>query len=476
MQKKRQMKIFSHSFLFILLFSWFQTSVIAQDEGYKIDVTIEGISDSVCYLGYYYGDKRYIRDTSEVKNQSVVFQGDEKIPGGIYFVYTPNLYFEVIINKDQKFSIHTNTGDFVKNMQVNGSLENELFRDLRVYVSERQQKAGALNKQLKDIKDEAKKASIIDQLKAIENDVKEYQQGIVEKYPDKFVAAIIKATQKPEVPEPPKDENGKVLDPEFQFKYYKSHFFDGIDFTDERYLRTNFFHSKIMEYMDKLTHQHPDSITKAAKYLINKARGSEDMFRYLVVRLTSKYETSEVMGMDAVFVDLAEEYYLSGKASWADTTVINKIKTKVAETKPNLIGKKAPQMILYDSLKRPVPLHSIKSKFLVLYFFDPDCSHCRKSIPKLQEVYPSLKDKGAEVVSICTVPEIDPFKEFVNEFDLNWITLIDFQYQRKPYNIFATPVIYVLDENKKIIAKRLDADQLSGFLDHQLKIEKASIK
>ena len=470
------MKIFKYTFLFVLLFSMVQYSLSAQDKGYKIDVTIEGVSDSVCYLGYYYGDKRYVRDTSEVINQTVIFQGDEKIPGGIYFVYTPNIYFEIIINKDQNFSIETSTADFISNMQVEGSSENELFRDLRIYVSEKQKKAGELNEKLKEIKDENEKSKVIDQLKSIENEVKTYQNELAQKHPESFVATIIRATKKPEIPEPPKDENGNVKDPEFQFNYYKSHFFDGIDFTDDRFLRTNFFHSKIMEYLEKLTHQHPDSIAKTAKYLISKAQGNEDMFRYLVVTLTSKYETSEIMGMDAVFVDLAEEYYLSGLAGWADSTVINKIRTKVEETKPNLIGKKAPQMILYDSLKRPVPLHSIKSKFLVIYFFDPDCSHCRKSIPKLKEIYPELKSKGAEIVSVCTVPEVEPFQEFVNEFDLTWPSLIDFQYQRKPYNIFSTPVIYVLDENKKIIAKRLDVDQISGFLDHQLKVEKASLR
>src|SRR5690606_28530409 len=162
--------------------------------------------------------------------------------------------------------------------------------------------------------------------------------------PESFTALVLKATRRLEIPDPPRDAEGNVTDQEFQFRYYKKHFFDLIDFTDSRFLRTSFFHDKVNEYLEKLTVQHPDSVTAAAKYLIDKTGDNKEMFRYMLVTLAGKYETSEIMGMDKVFVELAEKYYLTGRAEWADTTVINKIRRKVNDIKPNLIGNKAPQL------------------------------------------------------------------------------------------------------------------------------------
>lgn len=446
-------------------------SVSAFGQGYRIDVDIKHITDSVCYLGYHYGDKRYIKDTAEVVGEKVVFQGEEPLTGGIYFVYTPSIYFEVLINNDLRFSIKTDTTDLIGKMEIAGSPENELFRDLRKYIGQRQVKASELSGKLQEAKGTPQEQEIKNQLMQLEKEVVAYQDGIINDHPSSFVATILKATRRPEIPEPPKDASGKPVDPDFQFNYYKSHFFDHIDFKDPRILRTNFFHGKITEYLEKLTHQHPDSISKAAQFIIDQAEGNEDMYRYLVVTLTGKYETSEIMGMDKVFVDLAEKYYLSGKASWADSSVLDKIREKVNDTKPNLIGSKAPQLVLYDSLKRPVNAHSVKAKFTILYFFDPDCGHCRKSAPKLRDAYPEFKERGAEVVAVSTLTDLSAMSEFVHEFDLPFLTLADLAGQRKPYNIFSTPVIYILDEDKTIIAKRLEIDQISGFLDHQLKMQ-----
>ena len=457
-------------FIIIILSVFTIFNTLAQNKGYEIAITVDKIDQSVAYLGYYYGDKRYVTDTAQISNQKAVFTDEEALPGGIYFFYTPSDYFEIIVDADQHFSITTDTIDYVKNMQVTGSKENELFRDLRVYVNQRQAKAASLGNQLKVQDDPQAQAALKAQLAEIEKDVKSYQEKVIAENPDLFLADILRATRRPEVPEPPQDDNGNITDPNFQFNYYKSHFFDHIDLTDDRYLRTNFFHNKVMEYMEKLTHPHPDSVIQSATYLIEQSKENKDMFRYMLVTLSSKYETSEIMGMDAVFVNLAEKYYLSGMADWADEDVLEKIRTKVKETKPNLIGKPAPKMVIYETDTTPVNLYDVQSKYVVLFFYDPDCSHCKKTAPKLHEIHAAIKIRGGKVLPISTQPAVEPVIDFNKELGLEWKSYIDFQYQRKDYNIFSTPVIYILDENKKIIGKRLDVDQILDFLDNQSKM------
>jgi hypothetical protein len=49
-----------------------------------------------------------------------------------------------------------------------------------------------------------------------------------------FAATFIKSTMMVDVPESPRDDNGKELDPNFGYKYYKRTIFDNIDFSDKK--------------------------------------------------------------------------------------------------------------------------------------------------------------------------------------------------------------------------------------------------
>ena len=89
-------------------------------------------------------------------------------------------------------------------------------------------------------------------------------------YPKTFLAKIFKTMSEPEIPDPPKDAKGNITDSTFQFRYYKYHYWENVDFGDERLLRTPIFQNKIKTYMNQLTAQTPDSIIVSADTIIEK--------------------------------------------------------------------------------------------------------------------------------------------------------------------------------------------------------------
>ncbi len=466
-------KIFSIVFLVIC------TMVFADDNAYRIEVKIDKFKGEVCYLGYPYGGKKYLADTAELNDEGkFVFEGTKPLDGGLYFIYSPeNLYFDLIV-AEPEFSLETDTLDYIKYMKTEGTHENEVFFDFQRFMREKKKLAGELSEQLKVADLQEEKDKLTAQLKEIDSEVKAFRSGIMEKYSETFAVKFIKSTISIEIPEAPKDENGDDLDPDFGYKYYKEHYFDNIDFSDSKILRTPNFYTKVDEYLEKMTVKHPDSIVSSAHTIIEKARANDEVFRYCVVTITYKYETSNIMGMDAVFVDLSENYYLSGDAFWADSTLMAKITDRVSRLKPNLLGKQAPKMILMDTLLKPVSLYSFKSDFMVLYFYDPDCGHCKKKTPELKKLYDAkLKDMGVKVIAANIKKDVDKWKKYIKEQDLNWINLADpkvrsnFRYE---YNIETTPQLYILDDQKIIIAKKLDVEQIEEFIDKQIEIKSKS--
>ncbi len=448
-------------------------------QGYDITVKIRNFKDTVAYLGYNFGDQKFVKDTSKVFNGNTLhFHSDTaRLPQGIYFVYSPGVYFEFIVN-EPRFTIETDTADYVGDMKIIGSRENKVFNDFQKFMAGKQAESTRISAELDSMNkqhDTTAMEALRKRAVEIGDSVKLFQQGIIRDNPGTYVAKLVEGMQKPVVPDPPKSDTGTVAR-NWKFYYYKDHFFDNFNLADSGLLRSPIYQPKVDEYMDKLTLQEPDSIEAAADYLLKKASPNKETFRYMLVKLTNKYETSNIMGMERVFVYLAENYYLNGKAFWADTALIHKFDKRVKQLKPNLIGNIAPDMTLLDTLMHPVRLSDQHHRFTILYFYDPDCGHCKKTTPILYDLYQKqLKAKGVAVWAACIVTDIKKWKAFVrNDHLKGWINVADPYLHdnfRAEYDVESTPTIYILNSKREIIAKRLGVDQINDFIDKMIEFE-----
>jgi len=458
---------------FIAIFCFSSWNSFAQKEGYKLTFKIKYAKQDTFFLGYPFGDKKYLMDTANVgKDGYFTFEGKDPLEGGLYFIYSkPNIYFE-FIGAPSQFALETDTLDYVGNMKVKGSKENELFKGFDMFMRQKQAELKKLNEKVETTQNQGEKESLEAEITKMDQEVKAYRNDFVEKNKGTFVANLIKATI--DVDAPPLSESASEEEKQKRFFYFKDHFLDNVDFSDARLLRTPILERKINEYMDKLTIQVPDSLIKSAQDIIERAKANKEVFRYCVVSMANKYETSKIMGMDAVFVGIAEKYYLSGDAFWADSALVDKIKTKVKELHP-LIGEKAPEMVLTDTTtsKYYSLYKSFNSDFYVLYFYADDCGHCKKKTPVWYQLYnDELKKRGVEILAIDITKNLDNWKEFVKTNGIyNWTNLGDPNLQsnfRYEYTIERTPKVFVLDKDRKVIAKNLDSDQIVGFIDRMI--------
>jgi len=174
------------------------------------------------------------------------------------------------------------------------------------------------------------------------------------------------------------------------------------------------------------------------------------------------------MGHDAIIVKLADDIYLSGKADWVSNDFKDDLKKEVDRMRPNLIGKKAQDLVM-DSYKGMfVSLYDVEKEFTILYFWEPDCGFCKETTPKLKAYYDNAKNQGIEVFSVCTTADKTKWKKYIEDNKLDWINGWDPERRTNYglyYNIESTPMIYVLDRNKAIIAKKLSVDDIPSFID-----------
>ncbi len=473
----------------------FQTAFC--ENGFEIKVKIHGLKDTSIILGHHFATMMNADDTIKLdKNGSGVFKGKKELPKGMYIIFLPSkTYFDFLVGDNQKFSVENDTSDLFKKIKFSGSKENQIFYDYQYLLSSKRDEMKKLQEQRKNAStDEGKK--IAEQMKAIDKDVKAYKEKVLKDNPNTFVVKFIKATQDIEVPDAPKDVNGKITDSTFQYRYYRAHYFDNFDISDPAMLRTPLYEEKILTFIDKVIPQEPDSIDAAVDFLIAKSRTSPELFRYMLVTLFNHYAQSQIMGFDAVTVYIANKYYLK-EATWSDTAYITKLKSQVASIEPLLLGKTAPDIKLVyvpadhfkaaaDSLpmkKNPYVgdffmLSSIKANYIILYFWEADCSHCKKETPIMYDVYEKMKNKGVAVISINLLFGEDgkvKWIDFVNEHKLyDWINAwnpYDYKFKEQ-YDVKSTPTIYILDKDLKILAKRIGPEQCEEIINHYIEMDK----
>lgn len=462
--------------LFALCFS---LSLFAAPKGYDIKVNIKSLANQKILLAFYYGDNKYIKDTFEFdKNGVCTIKADTNLPTGIYLAVFPTLgnrYFEFIIN-EPRFELTTDTTDLAGKMVIKNSLENKLFYEDMLFLNDKRKESEIFNTQYKNAVDEKAKNAALDKLKNIDKEVKAKRETVIATNPATFYAQILRAMKENDIPEPPRDASGKIIDSAFQWRYYKDHYWNNFDFSNDNLLRTPIFHNKLQPFYTRTLVQQADSLILEGDKLLSKMNPKSDLYKYTLIYMLNEMAKAKIMGLDAVYAHLALDYYAKGKAPWVDTVQLFKIKDNAVRMLPTLIGKKAQQIVLADtSSAKYFSLYSMKNKYIILAFYDPDCGHCKKEMPKMYAGYKNLKKMGIDVglfsVAAASREEMKKWKDFIRDFGMDdCINVGDPDHQnnyRYEWNIQSNPQIYILDANKIIIGKRMGGDQVEDFIHHE---------
>jgi len=467
---------------FLLLLALLPLTLFAQS-GYKIDFYVKGLKDTTVNLGYYFGESTFRRDTTVSKDGRFTFSGKKRLDPGVYFVILgKRKLFEpgFIVYADQEFALECTGPDYVRTMKVTGDEDNRLFFENMVFNGDRHKEAEPFIKILRDttLKEDQKKDAR-EGYALIDKKVTAYQDELMAKNPKTLTAKLLKINRRVEVPDPPRKPDGSI-DSLFQYRYYKKHFFDNFDLADDALMRlpSPAYQNKMDEYLDKMIIQTPDSLMAAITDLASRVKSNKEAYKYLVYSCLYKYQRPAIMGLDEVFVRLYDKYFASGEMDyWANAAIKKPLKDQAGKLRNSLVGKTGADLIMQDQYFQRRALYDIRKKYTVIYIFDPDCGHCKEESPKLVTFYNQRKDKfNLEVFAVSLDTSMVKMRNYIRDMKFSWITVNGPRTYTGPifdnYYADTTPMVYILDEKHKIIAKGLPADRLEEFLNSYEKFER----
>jgi Domain of unknown function (DUF5106)/Thioredoxin-like len=458
--------------------------------GYTINVTLKPYKNTYVYLGYYYGKLKALADSVLLDaNSQGVFTGKEPLHGGIYFIVSPRkeILFEVLIDKQQQFSITADSINLPYSVAFTGTPENSLFQHYTSFANQTGQAISKTNNEYSQAKTKKDSAAISKRLKVLTDKMQHFRDSISTTHPQSLLAGLFGAMKEPVVPSAAEHPGGKY-DSNYAYQYYKSHYWDGISFDDERWIRTPFFEPKLEKYYKDLVVPLPDSISKEVDHMLLYARTSPEMFKYLLVYFVQKYINPQYMGQDAVFVHLFEKYINTGQADFFTQQYKDFMFKRAYSLMANLIGVQAANLEMVDTLGKPMNLYTIQNNYTVICFWDPTCSHCKETVPKVDSIYQAKwKKEGVSLYGVMVEGGKENWLKFIHDNNLKgWVHVYELPEKQKLdeaagkasyrqlYDVYQTPILYLVDKDKRIIAKKLSYQQLDEVLDLKLKNSKSN--
>jgi thiol-disulfide isomerase/thioredoxin len=466
------------------------TVIVFAQDGYDIKVTLKPFKNEYIYLGHYSGKQYPIVDSVKLNDRSEgSFRGAKKLGGGIYLVVYPakNNFFEILIDKQQHFSVVADTATVKKQKTFINSSDNLLFNTYQAYMSERGKAIDSARRGLALASTATDSARWNALLKKSDSLIVAYRKNIISKNPNAILSALLHLMEEPVVPPADKHPGGKY-DSTFAYRYFKDHYWDGINFYDERIARTpaSLFDERLDKYYNTLVFPQPDSVIKELDWMLGYASINEEMTRFLLVKFINRYLNQKYMWEDAVFVHLYQKYFSQKEYPWLTAQGKKVITDRAYSLMANIMGNPAENITLPDSEGKMINLYSDTAKFTIVCFWDPTCSHCQETLPVLDSMYRAKwKAEGVKMFAIAkeTTGSKKDWLSFVNDHHLqDWTNVYYSKEEEKSrvdanipgysqlYDVQTLPTVYLLDKDKRIVAKKLTWQQTDDII--QLKIKK----
>jgi len=464
-------------YLAAVLFSLISLFAFSQN-GYEIKVTLKPFKNQYIYLGYYYGKQLPIMDSALLNDQSqAVFKGSKKLGGGVYLIGYPDRAhnFEILIDKNQKFSLVADTAR-IQAISFQNSPENVEFKAYQQFMTKNGSALDSLSKKRRTAGPQDS-IRISDQMEAINSRITKYRSDIIARDGDGLLATLLKAMKEPDVPQ---NDPAAKNDSMFAYKYFKKHYWDGVNFYDDRLVRTPFFENRIDKYMEQLVYPSADSVIKELDYMLSYASINEEMQKFLLVKFVNRYLNQKYMWEDKVFVHLFESYFSQKKYPWLTEAGMKTITNRAYSLMANIMGTEASDIELPDTSGKTTKLYSLEAPYTLVVIWDPTCSHCKEILPKLDSAY-TAKWKNLGLKFFAMARETDGKKtdwmNFIHEHHLNEWTHVYYSKEADQsrvsagvpgysqlYDVQTFPTLYLLDKDKRIIAKKLTLEQIDEIL------------
>lgn len=479
-----------------------------------------------------------------------VFKGKEKLPQGMYFMFLPNRRtFDILIPENQKFTVENDTLDLHENLKITGEKENLIFLEYQKFLKKQREKSSELTEKYKATSDQKEKKKLEAEFKKVNEEVNTKLEEIVSANPNYFFSKFLKATQEVKIPEELTDRDSKYYYYRGNYFNYFDYKDQRLLRTPIYESKIDYYLDKVIPQVPDTIIPIIDDMIKSSRkdkelfrfmlvHLFNKYTKSQIMgMENVMVHIAENYYIPEAEWSDKEFIeelktkvqrkkpaligntapdlsmimlpkdpesveaikDAIQVMKEKGDAFLKDEKLIDE-KIKLHKSNfPNLTDSALRSQVIISELAQfleadllsnfegYIATNEQEAKYTILYFWEPDCSHCKEATPKFSKAYDEKELSNlVTVIPIYMQRNINEWEKYTKHLN-TWIDFITkhnmlkwtnvwepfgSSHYRDKFDISSSPVLYLLDKDKKVIAKRIGYEQAFDIIEELEKKEK----
>jgi peroxiredoxin len=428
---------------------------------------IPDIENSKCVLSFLRGETVYKIDTLAAEKQGKYFFifAPQKNRRGFYRItYGKNKHIDFIYDNDE-IDITAGSPDSNEGITVNKPGSNEIYRRFLKLNVDFKTKSDLLLFLLKMYpKDDDFYSAVKAKLSSLQKEYSEFIESVSETRPGDFIEQYVRSARLSAA-----DVNMPV---ENRLLYLKTHGLDSVDFSNSDLIFSDVFTNKVIEYLTlyrnpQLTKAELEKeFTAAVDSVLRRANKNAIVYRQVTEYLVDGFRK---FGFDYIIDYIVDNYVIKDEIC-LDEKLSTSIQRRMDQAGFLKIGSSAPAFSLPDSSGNRIEPGQIKASKILLIFYASRCPHCAELLPKISEFYNNSKERNFEVIAVSIDTSRTDWIKFIKANNFNWVNLCDFKGWNSPaaidYFLYATPSFFILDVDRKIIAKPYALDEIKNDLLH----------
>ena len=457
----------------ILLFAGLCASASAQK--YSFTFRVADGTDTMLYVGQHYRDEVRLVDSARVQSGVCVFAGRRNWTRGIYALVRQDrktVLADFAVDDSRRFTISGDAKLTPSTVSVKGSEVNRMLFDYMATLQAAQQEVKSIRERKKNpatqAQAEADETALTERMRA-------YQAKTLGSTAPNVFFELVNLCENPDVPDSVEDKA----------RYFRVHYWDRLfgsahsTMSSELLYSPQLFNKMNYFFFGLLYRADSDTICRELDRLMERVGDDTAMQRYVLQFIEPRYfRSTKNIGWDAVWCHIAREYYLKGRCPWSRESERFLMQQNYDRIIQSIIGAHGQELWMADTNQSGDPKdwissHRFPTRYVILWFWDPDCHHCQEQSEELKVLYDSLQkapDRRFEIYAVGYESDVAKWKRYVREHDFRWVNVggpnVNIDYQ-EAYNVHGAPTMIILNERRDIIMNKvLPAKSLLPFLDN----------
>lgn len=449
----------------IIIFALLIATLTGIGQEFSISGTITGLENENIYLMRLMGEKRKIIDTTQtdITGAFTFIIPENREPGMYVVIKGPGKAVELIYNKEN-IQFTTSGFNVDDDIQIISSIENLIYYDYLGIKGMNMYKLDVLGTLIKNYppNDEFFQDAL-NQFQYLQNQLEERVDELIDNNPSTLASRYIQTDRPVFVDLTLSNDDQNIM--------LKKHYFDNVDFSDTLLIRSTILTSKVVGYLSLYQNnansqeELEENMLIGVDSIFSNAQENQQIYEFLVDFLIGGFES---IGFEKGLEHIANASSLDKFCENTERKM--KLENKIELIKKLALGQPAPDFTTTDINGKEVTLSKIKAEKTLLIFWASWCSHCDEIMPVINKYYGS--GKNIEVIAISIDESRDDLLESIKESGYNWVNIAELKGWNGPiieeYGIVATPSIFILNEDKRIISKPVGERELIKFLETKM--------